>query len=177
MENPFAKPKLKKIVINIGLKEALTDKKILDSMAYQLAAITGQKPVVTSARKSIAAFKLKKDDKIGLKVTLRGKRMFDFFKKLVTIVLPRVRDFKGVSLSGFDGRGNYTLGIEEILVFPEADFAKIEKAKGLEITFVTTAKNNEEGKKLLEEMGMPFEKKIRSTKSETNSNDQNSKLF
>jgi len=165
MENPFAKPKLKKIVINIGLKEALTDKKILDSMAYQLAAITGQKPVVTSARKSIAAFKLKKDDKIGLKVTLRGKRMFDFFKKLVTIVLPRVRDFKGVSLSGFDGRGNYTLGIEEILVFPEADFAKIEKAKGLEITFVTTAKNNEEGKKLLEEMGMPFEKKIRSTKS------------
>lgn len=155
-ENLLAKPKLRKIVINVGVKEALTDKKVLESMSSQLAQITGQKPITTYARKAIATFKLRKGDPIGLKVTLRGRRMNDFLTKLVSIVLPRVRDFKGVSPLGFDSRGNYTLGIKELLVFPEVDFAKIEKVRGLEATFVTTAKNDEEGRKLLEEMGMPF---------------------
>jgi len=155
-ENIFAKPKLEKIVINVGLKEALVDKKILENVANQLTQITGQKPIATKAKKAIAAFKLRKGDQIGLKVTLRRKRMTDFFQKLVMIVLPRVRDFKGASLSGFDGKGNYTLGIVDNLVFPEVDFAKIDKVRGLEITIVTTAKDNEEGKKLLEELGMPF---------------------
>ncbi|TSC54385.1 MAG: large subunit ribosomal protein L5 [Microgenomates group bacterium LiPW_16] len=164
-ENIFAKPKITKIIINMGLKEALTDKKVLESVAFQLAQITGQKPITTFARKAIAAFKLRKGDPIGAKVTLRGKRMNDFFQKLVGIVLPRVRDFRGVSPAGFDGRGNYTLGIKELLVFPEVDFAKIDKqsfssnkARGLEMTMVTTAKNDEEGRKLLEELGMPFKK-------------------
>lgn len=156
MENILARPKLTKIVINVGVKEALTDKKVLEPISSQLAQITGQKPIVTYARKAISAFKLRKGDPIGLKVTLRGRRMNDFLTKLVSIVLPRVRDFKGVSLAGFDGRGNYTLGVKELLVFPEVDFAKIDKMKGLEVTLVTTAKNNEEGKKLLEELGMPF---------------------
>ncbi|MFH0864039.1 MAG: 50S ribosomal protein L5 [Candidatus Gottesmanbacteria bacterium] len=163
MENIMMKPKLIKIVINISLKEALVDKKKLEIMAGQLALITGQKPVTTYARKAIAAFKLRQGDPLGLKVTLRGSRMHDFFKKMVTIVLSRVRDFKGVSLTGFDGRGNYTLGIGEILIFPEIDFTKIDKqslmldkSKGLEVTIVTTAGDNNQGKKLLEEMGMPF---------------------
>ncbi len=156
MENIFAKPKLKKIVISMGLKEALVDKKILETMSLELAQITGQKPVVTKARKAIAAFKLREGDPMGLMVTLRGKRMLDFWQKLTKIVLPRVRDFKGVSLKGFDGRGNYTLGIAEMIIFPEVDYTKIEKQKGLEITVVTSAGNNEEGKKLLTEMGMPF---------------------
>lgn len=165
MVNLLAKPKISKIVINIGLKEALSEKKVLESIGEQLRQITGQKPVTTFARKAIAAFKLREGEAIGLKVTLRGKRMNDFLKKLVQIVLPRVRDFKGVSPSGFDGRGNYTLGVTEMLIFPEIDFAKIDKdslsqykAKGLEITIVTTAENNEEGRKLLEEAGMPFSK-------------------
>lgn len=158
MENILAKPKLVKIVINMGLKEALTDKKVFEVMALPLAQISGQKPIMTYARKAIAAFKLRKGDILGLKVTLRGKRMNDFFQKLTRIVLPRVRDFKGVSLLGFDGRGNYTLGMAEIIVFPEVDFAKIDKQRGFEITFVTTAKNNEEGRKLLEGRGMPFKK-------------------
>lgn len=158
MTNLMAKAKLTKIVINMGLKEAMADKKILDSWSLQLALISGQKPIVTRARIAIAAFKLRKGDSIGLKVTLRRKKMNDFFKKLVSIVLPRVRDFKGVSLKGFDGRGNYTLGIKELMVFGEIDYAKLEKQKGLEITIVTTAKKDEEAKKLLEEMGMPFSK-------------------
>lgn len=158
MEYFLAKPKLSKVVINTGVKEALTDKKVLESMSSQLAQITGQKPIITHARRAIATFKLRKGDPIGLKVTLRGKRMDDFLTKLISIVLPRVRDFKGVSPAGFDGRGNYTLGIKELLVFPEVDFAKIEKVRGLEITMVTTAKNDKEGKKLLEELGMPFKK-------------------
>ncbi|MBI4999703.1 50S ribosomal protein L5 [Candidatus Gottesmanbacteria bacterium] len=157
-ENLLAKARARKIIINVGVKEALTDKKILESMSSQLAQITGQKPIATYARKAIAAFKLRKGDPIGLKVTLRGRRMNDFLTKLVSVVLPRVRDFKGVSPLGFDGRGNYTLGIKELLVFPEIDFAKIEKVRGLEVTFVTTAKNDEEGRRLLEEMGMPFSK-------------------
>lgn len=158
MEYFLAKPKLSKVVINTGVKEALTDKKVLESMSSQLAQITGQKPIITHARRAIATFQLRKGDPIGLKVTLRGKRMDDFLTKLISIVLPRVRDFKGVSPAGFDGRGNYTLGIKELLVFPEVDFAKIEKVRGLEITMVTTAKNDKEGKKLLEELGMPFKK-------------------
>ena len=164
MSNLMAKPKLTKIVINMGLKEALADKKILDSWSLQLALISGQKPVVTKARIAIAAFKLRKGDSIGLKVTLRKKKMNDFFKKLVGIVLPRVRDFKGVTFQGFDGQGNYTLGIRELMVFGEIDYAKLEKQKGLEITIVTTAKKDEDAKILLEEMGMPFTK-ILSTKS------------
>lgn len=161
MSNLMAKPKLLKIVINMGLKEALADKKILDSWSLQLALISGQKPVVTKARIAIAAFKLRKGDSIGLKVTLRKKKMNDFFKKLVGIVLPRVRDFKGVSLKGFDGQGNYTLGIRELMVFGEIDYAKLEKQKGLEITIVTTARKDEDAKILLEEMGMPFEKEVK----------------
>lgn len=158
MSNLMAKPKLTKIVINMGLKEALADKKILDSWSLQLALISGQKPVVTKARIAIAAFKLRKGDSIGLKVTLRKKKMNDFFKKLVGIVLPRVRDFKGVSLNGFDGQGNYTLGIRELMVFGEIDYAKLEKQKGLEITVITTAKNKGKAKELLESLGMPFQK-------------------
>lgn len=158
MENLMAKAKLEKIVINMGLKEALVDKKVLETWILQLALISGQKPVITKARIAIAAFKLRKGDPIGLKVTLRRKKMNDFFKKLVSIVLPRVRDFKGVSQKGFDGRGNYTLGIRELMVFGEIDYAKLEKQKGLEITIVTTAQKDEEAKKLLEEMGMPFSK-------------------
>lgn len=158
MENFLAKPRVSKIVINVGLKEALSDKKVLELVSSQLAQISGQKPVITYARKAIAAFKLRQGEPIGLKLTMRGKRMETFLQKLVQIVLPKVRDFKGVPLSGFDGRGNYTLGIAEILVFPEIDFAKIDKIRGLEITIVTTAKNNEEGKKFLAEKGMPFEK-------------------
>ena len=172
MENSLAKPKISKIVINVGLKEALSDKKVLELVSSQLAQISGQKPVITYSRKAIAAFKLREGEPIGLKLTMRGKRMEIFFQKLVQIVLPKVRDFKGVPLSGFDGRGNYTLGIAEIVVFPEIDFAKIDKqslsadkqsfssnkTRGLEITIVTTAQNNEEGKKFLEEKGMPFQK-------------------
>ncbi len=161
MENIMAKPKIKKIVVSMGLKEALIDKKILDSMSLQLSQITGQKPIVTRARKAIAAFKLREGDPLGLKVTLRGKRLNDFWQKLVSIVLPRVRDFRGVSLAGFDGRGNYTLGLPEIIIFPEVDFAKVEKQKGLEITVVTTAGNDEAGKKLLTEQGFPFVKGAR----------------
>lgn len=154
--NPLAKPKLKKIILNVGLKEAMVDKKALDSMSEQLKQITGQKPMTTYARKAIAAFKLRKGEPIGLKVTLRSKRMNDFLQKLVAIVLPRVRDFKGIPESGFDGKGNYTLGINEIIIFPEIDYAKIDKIRGLELTLVTTAKDNKEARSLLEEFGMPF---------------------
>ena len=156
--NPFAKPKLEKIILNVGLKEALTDKKVLDSVSEQLKQITGQKPMTTYARKAIAAFKLRKGEPIGMKVTLRGRRMNDFLHKFVAIVLPRVRDFKGISESGFDGRGNYTLGINEMIIFPEIDYAKIDKARGLEITLVTTAKDDKEARILLESFGMPFAK-------------------
>lgn len=142
----------------MGLKEALNDKKVLEQANSLLSHISGQKPKVTKAKKSIASFKLRAGDPIGLMVTLRGKRMHDFFKKLVSIVLPRVRDFHGISEEGFDGRGNYTIGFQEALVFPEIDPAKIERVLGLEVTIVTTAKNDEEGKRLFEEHGMPFKK-------------------
>lgn len=154
--NPMALPKLLKIVINVGLKEALTDKKAIEVMSGQLALITGQKPLVTKAKRSISAFKLRAGDKIGLMVTLRGRRMYDFFEKLVSIVLPRVRDFQGVSRKSFDRQGNYSLGLTEQIVFREIDPATVDKIRGLEITIVTTAKDSKKGMILLEKLGMPF---------------------
>ncbi len=157
-ENPLAKTKLIKIIVNVGLKEALVDKKVLENASEQLAAITGQKPLVTKARKAIAAFKLRAGLPIGMMVTLRGERMFDFFDKLVNIVLPRIRDFQGLSPDSFDGQGNYTLGMKEQVVFPEIEYDKVEKLRGLEIVVVTSAKNDEEGRELLRSLGMPFRK-------------------
>lgn len=156
--NPMAVPKLSKIVVNCGLGEALKEKKAMESMSTQLAVITGQKPMVTRAKRAISTFKLRAGDPIGLKVTLRGRRMYDFFAKLTTIALPRVRDFRGVSTTGFDGHGSYTLGISEQSIFPELDYALIDKTRGFEITFVTTATTNEHAKKLLTLLGMPFAK-------------------
>lgn len=156
--NVMAEPKIIKINVNIGLKEAANDKGILEKVAQQLADITGQKAKVTRAKKSIANFKLREGAPVGLTVTLRGKRMRDFLTKLVNIVLPRVRDFHGVSAKAFDGQGNYTLGLSEQIVFPEIDYAKIDKIRGLEITIVTNSGNAEKARKLLELSGMPFEK-------------------
>ena len=149
-------PRLDKIVLNIGLGEAIQNIKVLDSAMEELALIAGQRPVVTRARKSIASFKLREGMPIGCMVTLRRIRMYDFFDKLVNVALPRVRDFRGVSDKSFDGRGNYTLGIKEHIIFPEIDYDKIDKIKGLNISIVTTAKTDEEGKALLKMMGMPF---------------------
>ena len=156
--NIMAQPKVIKIVLNIGLKEAVHDKGVLEKASEQLAAIAGQKPKVTRAKTSIANFKVRQGDPVGLTVTLRGKRMRDFVTKLVTIVLPRVRDFHGVPTTAFDKRGNYTLGLPEQIVFPEIDFAKIDKVRGLEITLVNNAGIPEAAKKLLESLGMPFKK-------------------
>jgi len=155
-KSPMVVPRIVKVVLNIGLKEAKEDKKIIETASEQLAAISGQKPKLCQAKKSIAGFKLSKGQPIGLCVTLRGKRAFVFLEKLFTIVLPRVRDFGGLDPRGFDGRGNYSLGISEQIVFPEIDFAKIDKARGLQITIVTSAGNDEEAKMLLTELGMPF---------------------
>jgi large subunit ribosomal protein L5 len=149
-------PKLEKVVINMGLGEAIQNAKILDSAQSELAAITGQKPVVTKAKKSIANFKLRAGMPIGCKVTLRRERMYEFFDRLVNVALPRIRDFKGVSGKSFDGRGNYALGIREQIIFPEIDYDKIDKIKGMNIVISTTAKSDEEGKALLKMMGMPF---------------------
>jgi large subunit ribosomal protein L5 len=151
-------PKLEKIVLNMGLGEAIQNIKILDSAVEELTNIAGQKPVITRAKKSIAAFKLREGMPIGCMVTLRHKRMFDFFNKLVNIALPRVRDFRGISPKAFDGRGNYSLGIKEQIIFPEIDYDKIDKIKGMNISIVTTAKTDEEGRELLTLMGMPFRK-------------------
>ncbi len=156
--NIMAVPRLQKIVINCGLGEALTDKGVIDKMAKQIAIIVGQKPQVNRAKKSISTFKLREGDAIGLKATLRRKRMYDFFLRLTSIALPRVRDFHGVPKSGFDGRGNYTLGIAEQTIFPELEYSLIDKVRGFSATFVTTAKNDHEAKLLLEALGMPFEK-------------------
>lgn len=156
--NIMAKPRLVKIVLNVGVKEALEDKKVLDVVSADLAAIAGQKPAIRKAKKSIANFKLREGQPVGVMVTLRKEKMRSFLQKLVTIVLPRVRDFHGVPISGFDGNGNYTLGIKEHIVFPEIDYGKVDKIRGLEISIVTTAKNNEEGMVFLKELGMPFEK-------------------
>ena len=149
-------PRLEKIVFNIGLGEAIQDPKALEAAEKDLSTISGQRPVTTKAKKSISPFKLRAGMPIGMMVTLRGKRMYDFFDKLVNIVLPRFRDFRGVSRDSFDGRGNYSLGIKEQIVFPEIDYDKIDKIRGFEVTIVTTAKNDDEARTLLELMGMPF---------------------
>ncbi len=151
-------PALSRIVLNMGLGEAIQNIKIIESAEVELAAIAGQKPVVTRAKKSIAAFKVREGMPIGCMVTLRRERMYDFFSKLVNVALPRVRDFRGVSRKAFDGAGNYSLGIREHLIFPEVDYDQIDKIKGMNVTIVTTAKNDEEGRMLLELLGMPFRK-------------------
>jgi large subunit ribosomal protein L5 len=151
-------PKLEKIVINMGCGDAVANSKVLDDAVEELTLIAGQKPVVTKAKKSIANFKLREGMPIGCKVTLRGERMYQFFDKLVSISLPRVRDFRGVNPNAFDGRGNYTLGVKEQLIFPEINFDKIKKIRGMDIVIVTTASTDEEGRSLLSLMGMPFRK-------------------
>jgi len=156
--NVMQVPRLEKIVLNIGLGEAITNAKALEASESDLAAITGQHPVITRAKRSISAFRLRAGMPIGVKVTLRGQKMWDFFEKLVTITLPRVREFNGVPRDAFDGRGNYTLGLKEQIVFPEIEFDKIDKLRGLEVVIVTTAKTDEEGRNLLELLGMPFAK-------------------
>ena len=155
-KNPMQVPRLDKIVLNMGLGEAIQNIKILDSAAEELKVISGQKPVITRAKRLIAAFKLREGMPIGCMVTLRRAKMYDFYTKLVNIALPRVRDFRGISGKAFDGRGNYSLGIKEQLIFPEIDYDKIDKIKGLNVTIVTTATNDAEGKELLKLMGMPF---------------------
>ena len=155
-KNSMQVPRLEKIVLNMGLGEAIQNIKILDSAAEELRVISGQKPVITRAKRSIAAFKLREGMPIGCMVTLRRAKMYDFYTKLVNIALPRVRDFRGISGRAFDGRGNYSLGIKEQLIFPEIDYDKIDKIKGLNVTIVTTATNDAEGKELLRLMGMPF---------------------
>lgn len=155
-KNVMEVPKLEKIVLNMGLGEAIQNVKILDSAAVEMAQIAGQKPVITKAKKSIATFKLRQGMPIGCMVTLRKDKMYEFLDRLMNISLPRVRDFKGVSPKGFDGKGNYSLGVKEQLIFPEIDYDKIDKIKGLNITIVTTAKTDEEGRALLKHMGMPF---------------------
>ncbi len=149
-------PKLEKVVVNMGLGEAISNIKILERAVEELAAITGQKPVVTKAKRSIASFKLRTGMSIGAMVTLRGKRMYDFLDRLINICLPRVRDFKGVSPNSFDGRGNYTLGLKEQIIFPEVDYNKVEKVKGMNVTIATTAKSDEEARALLAHLGLPF---------------------
>jgi large subunit ribosomal protein L5 len=155
-KNVMAVPKIEKVVVNMGLGEATSNAKLVDVGADELARITGQKPVTRRAKKSIAAFKVRKGMPIATMVTLRGERMWEFLDRLVTIALPRVRDFKGVSPKGFDGRGNYTLGLRDQLLFPEIDYMKVDKARGMNVSVVTTAKTDEEARKLLQLMGMPF---------------------
>lgn len=155
-KNVMEVPRLEKIVINMGLGEAIQNVKILDSAAQELSAIAGQKPVITKARKSIASFKLREGMPIGCMVTLRKDRMYEFLDRLVNVALPRVRDFKGISPKGFDGRGNYSLGVKEQLIFPEINYDKVDKIKGMNITVVTTARTDEEGRALLRLLGMPF---------------------
>lgn len=151
-------PKLEKIVVNMGVGDAVQNSKALDNAVEELTLITGQKPVVTKAKKSIAGFRLREGMPIGAKVTLRGERMYDFLDKLVSVSLPRVRDFRGVSKNAFDGRGNYTLGIKEQLIFPEIDYDKVAKVRGMDIVIVTTANTDEESRELLTQLGMPFKK-------------------
>jgi large subunit ribosomal protein L5 len=154
--NPMQVPRLKKMVVNIGLGEALTNAKAIDAATGDLALITGQKPIVTKARRSIAQFRLRTGNSIGAKVTLRNERMWDFYERLTTLALPRIRDFRGVPSKSFDGRGNFSLGLREQLAFPEIDYDKVDRLRGLEISIVTTAKTDEESKRLLELLGMPF---------------------
>lgn len=157
-KNPMQAPHLIKVVINRGVGEARENPKAVDVSAAELANITGQKPLVTLSKKAISAFKLKANIPIGLKVTLRGDRMYDFFNKLVNLCLPKIRDFRGVNPRSFDGRGNYTLGIREQLIFPEVDYEKVDRVRGMDITFVTSAKTGEEARQLLELLGVPFRK-------------------
>lgn len=154
--NPMAVPRIEKIVLNMGLGEAVQNSKIIDVAVEELSAIAGQRAVVTRAKKSIANFKLREGVAIGARVTLRGARMYEFLDRLIHIALPRVRDFRGVPTRAFDGRGNYTLGVRDHLIFPEIDYSKVDKSKGMNITIVTTAKNDEQARALLRELGMPF---------------------
>ncbi len=156
IKNPMAIPRIEKVIVNMGMGEAVSNAKILDTAVEELRAITGQKPVVTKAKKSIASFKLRQGMNIGTMVTLRGDRMFEFLDRLISVALPRVRDFRGISGKAFDGRGNYTLGIREQLIFPEIDFNKVDKTRGMNISIVTTAKNDEQSRALLKALGMPF---------------------
>lgn len=158
VDNPMQAPRMKKIVVNVGVGEAIDNAKALDAAVEDMATITGQQPVITRARKSIANFKLREGRSIGVKVTLRGERMWSFFDRLVNVALPRTRDFRGVSPNSFDGRGNYTLGIREQLTFPEIEYDKIEKIRGFEVTIVTSAPDDEKGRRLLQMLGMPFGK-------------------
>ena len=151
-------PRIEKITLNMGVGEALTDKKLLDNAVADLAAISGQKPLVTKARKSVAGFKIRQGYPIGCKVTLRGERMWEFFERLITIAVPRIRDFRGLSAKSFDGRGNYSMGVSEQIIFPEIDYDKVDRVRGLDITITTTAKNDEEGQALLAAFNFPFRK-------------------
>jgi large subunit ribosomal protein L5 len=156
LDNPMAAPKLEKIIVNMGVGEATQNAKLIDPAAGEVGQITGQKPVITRARKSIAAFKVREGMPIGVMVTLRGDRMYEFFDRLVNVALPRVRDFRGVPTKSFDGRGNFTLGVRDQLIFPEIDYAKVEKLKGMNITIVTSAGTDDQARALLKHMGMPF---------------------
>ncbi len=155
-ENIMAVPRLRKVVINMGLGEAIQNSKILDAAVTELGTITGQRPIITHAKQSIANFKLREKMPIGAAVTLRGERMYEFLDRLISLALPRVRDFRGVPTRSFDGRGNYTLGLQDQLIFPEIDYAKVDKIKGMNVTLVTTAKTDDEGRELLRLLGMPF---------------------
>jgi len=156
--NPMQVPTIHKVVVNIGMGEAIQNAKAMDAAVADLASITGQRPVITRAKRSVAAFKLREGMQIGCMVTLRGDRMNHFLDKLINVALPRIRDFQGISSEAFDGRGNYTLGLREQLVFPEIDYDKVDKVRGMEISIVTTARTDEEGRRLLKLMGMPFKK-------------------
>jgi large subunit ribosomal protein L5 len=156
IKNPMAVPSIEKVVVNMGMGEAIQNAKILDAAVDELSTITGKKPVVTKAKKSIASFKLREGQSIGTMVTLRGEKMYEFLDRLINIALPRVRDFRGVPTRSFDGRGNYTLGIRDHLIFPEIDAGKVDKSKGMNITIVTSAKTDEHARVLLRELGMPF---------------------
>jgi large subunit ribosomal protein L5 len=156
LNNRMQVPRIEKIIVNVGVGEATDNAKALDAAVEDIATITGQKPIVTKARKSIANFKLREGRSIGVKVTLRGERMWSFFDRLINVALPRTRDFRGVSPNSFDGRGNYTMGVREQLIFPEIDYDKIDKIRGFEVTFVTSAPNDEQGFRLLQLLGMPF---------------------
>ena len=151
-------PKIEKIVVNMGIGDAVQNAKVLDTAVEELQAITGQKPLITKAKKSIATFRLREGMPIGAKVTLRGERMYEFLDKLISVSLPRVRDFRGISKKAFDGRGNYTLGVKEQLIFPEIDYDKVSKVRGMDIVIVTTANTDEESRELLTQFGMPFQK-------------------
>ncbi len=158
IKNTMAIPKVEKIVLNMGMGSAIANSKSLDAAVGELASITGQKPVVTKAKKSIASFKLREGMKIGTMVTLRGDRMYEFLDRLISVALPRVRDFRGISAKAFDGRGNYTLGVKDQLIFPEIDFNSVDKTRGMNISIITTATNDEQGRALLKALGMPFKK-------------------